>query len=102
MDSKYNRIAEILRTFEKSIDDKHEIGLLFPLAFEAAPLAVTRGCGEDFILFELVGKNGETFTVVQNYSQINFAIVALPTKTQPRRLGFRPDNHHEEASTSEM
>ena len=103
MDSKYNHIVHILRTFERSLDDKHEIALSIPLCCEASPLVVVRGYGNDFILFELVGEDENTFAVVQNYSQLKFSVVSLPKKKDKssKRIGFRTEFFPEEECPSE-
>ena len=95
MSSKYTHIVGYLRIFEQCLDDNHEIALKFPQYGDPFPLLVTRGGGDEFILFELGTSDGDTFAIVQNYSQINFAITALPKKVPDkpaRRVGFINDD----------
>ena len=94
MGSKYEHIVNYLRIFEQSLDDKHEVGIIIAPYNRPFPLAVTRGGGEDFIFFELVNDDNDTFAVVCHYSQLNFAIVPLPkekTEQTARRIGFLQD-----------
>ena len=97
MNQDYKHIVEFIRIFEKALDSEHEVGITISPYGGPFPLAVTRGGGDNFILFELVNSNGDTFAVVQNYSHLNFAIVSLP-KQRPdkpaRRVGFQTDNLH--------
>ena len=91
MTSKYENIVQYLKIFEGALDDEHELGIIIPPFDRPFPLALTRSYGEDFILFELVTDDKDTFAVVCNFSQLNFAIVSLPKETPdqpPRRVGF--------------
>lgn len=92
--NKYRHIVHILKTFEKALDDEHEIGLSFAhyKHVSAFPLAVTMGSTDEFITFELIADDDETFAIVQHYTQINFSIMAIPKKKNERharRIGFR-------------
>ena len=95
MTKNYSYIVNMLRIFENSLDNEHEVGIKIPDLSKPYPLAVTRGGNDNFILFELVANNGDTFAVIQNYSQLNFSIWALPKQIHgscPRRIGFLSDN----------
>lgn len=91
MHSKYDLIVQYLRTFEAHLDDEHEIAIQFAQYTGTFSLLLTRGGCDDFILFELADNEDNTFAIVQNYSQLNFAIMSLPKKNPDmpaKRIGF--------------
>lgn len=94
MTSRYKLIVEYLKAFEQKLDDTQEIALKFPDYDGQFLLLSTMSGGEDFIAFELQNTDGSKFSIIQNYSQLNFAIVS-ETKENPskpaRRVGFRTD-----------
>lgn len=71
---KYSLVKQCLQDFEQTLDDNHEMALAFPDYGGPFVLYATRSGGDTFIAFELLSDNGEIFTVVQNYSQLNFAV----------------------------
>ena len=94
MTSRYKLIVEYLKSFEATLEATQEIVLKFPEYGVQFPLVSTVSGGEDFIAFELQNTDGRLLTVIQNYSQLNFAIVSQ-TKENPsepvRRIGFKGD-----------
>lgn len=91
---KYSLVKQCLQDFEQTLDDNHEMALAFPDYGGPFVLYATRSGGDTFIAFELLSDNGEIFTVVQNYSQLNFTVFSklkANLEAPPRRAGFFVD-----------
>ena len=89
--SKYTLIVKYLKMFESALDDQHELGLIFPDYGGAYILQSTASGANEFIAFDLLTESGESISVIQNYSQLNFAIVScskLIAGEEKRRMGF--------------
>ena len=74
--SKYALIVLYLKDFEQTLDDNHEVWITFPEYGGPFFLKSTINGGNEFIAFELLTENNTRLTVLQNYSQLNFALLS--------------------------
>ncbi len=89
--SKYTLIVKYLKAFEAELDENQEMCIKFPDYETSFLLQSTITGGDDFIAFELLSDKGEKISVIQSYSQLNFAITSRskPIADKPaRRVGF--------------
>ena len=92
--SKYDLIVEYLKAFEHTLDGNHELALKFPNYGNSHLLVSTHNGEDEFIAFELLSDFGESLAVIQNYSQLNFAVISKPkpdTQSEARRAVFKTD-----------
>ena len=84
---KYNLIVKYLKGFEMALDENHEVGIKFPEYDEPLALLSTMNGEDQFIAFEF-----DNLSVIQSYSQLNFAIVSIPKTSADKpanRIGFK-------------
>ena len=89
--SRYNLIVSYLKGFEQTLDANHEVWVQFPKYDALFLLQSTQTGGDDFIAFELLSENGEIISVIQSYSQLNFAVFSKQKANlanPPHRVGF--------------
>ena len=95
--SNYSLIVNYLKAFEQTLDDNHEVWITFPDYNSSFLLSATLTGGDMFIAFELLSDDGKSCSVIQNYSQLNFAVFSKPkisAKEQARRIGFKAEEQH--------
>lgn len=92
--SKYSLIKNYLKKFEQTLDENHEMALIFPSYGGPYLLQITETGGDEYIAFEMLSDSGEKLAVIQDYSQLNFSVVSRlkPDAQKPaRRLGYTAD-----------
>ena len=88
---KYDLIVKYLKQFEQKLDDSHELWIKFPAYDSSFSLKETVNGADEFIAFDLRSEDNEHFSVIQSYSQLNFAVFAKPrtvTDKQGKSMGF--------------
>ena len=98
----YSHIVEYLKAFEHTLDDNHEVWITFPDYNSSFLLSATLTGGDMFIAFELLSMDGESCSVIQNYSQLNFAVFSKRRNNLDRpkqKIGFKSKsgNHHQDS-----
>jgi len=87
----YERLMKYITTFEKGLDNDHEIGgrlVSFGnvLTFHIIEVGYY---GPDIITFDGINDNNEPVKLIQHYSQLNVLLVAVKKfEENPRRIGF--------------
>ncbi len=89
----YNQLTELVEEFEAGLNDEQEIGLKIISLGNAEIYYVQRIDYRNpyLLVFHCLTPNGNKATLIQNYSQLNFLLIALPklnTQKSARRIGF--------------
>lgn len=95
-DWKYEKIMEQIHSFEKELDDDHEIALKLASFGSSTTMIVTDvGCQNPDMLYFYGFVNGKEARLIQHTSQLNFLITSVERqdKSKPaRRIGFHNDD----------
>ena len=83
---KYALIVQYLKNFEQTLKDNHELWIKFPEYDCSFSLQATENGDDEFIAFDLLSETNEHFSVVQNYSQLNFAVFSKPSGTNSDKV----------------
>lgn len=92
--TQYEIIRDYIRTFQKSLDDEHDIGLMLTNFGQSVVMEVTEVDYEESVLMVFHGfVNGQKATLIQHVSQLNFLLTTVPKPVdQPhRQIGFNAD-----------
>lgn len=91
-DWKYEKIMEEIRSFEKSLDDEHEIAVRLASFGTSVMMAVHEiGYQNPDMLYFFGTVNGQSTQLIQHTSQLNFLLTAVKKSNlnaPPRRIGF--------------
>lgn len=92
----YELIMSYIKEFEDTLDDEHEVGVRLTSFGQSILMNVTDiGYANPYILVFYGFVNGQRSTLIQNMSQLNFLLTAVP-KMQPdeppKRIGFAIDS----------
>jgi hypothetical protein len=93
-ESVFRRLVLYIREFEAQLDQNHEVGgrmVSFgtTVQFHIMDMGFW---GPDIITFDGVDENGSRMKLIQNISQLNVLLVAMPKRrpeAEPRRIGFQ-------------
>lgn len=101
----FNRIVAYIREFEANLDTSHEIGARMVSFGDTVQFhIVDMGYwNPDIITFDGLDESGRRMKLIQNLSQLNVLLVAMPKRIEhgePRRIGFVLENKAETASLS--
>ena len=89
----YTQLMELVEEFESELNDEQEIGLkIISLGNAEIYHVLNIDYRKPYLLvFHCLTQNGIEATLIQNYSQLNFLLIALPkldSKKSARRIGF--------------
>lgn len=88
-------IIDAIREFEASLDSDHEVALHLASFGQSILLNVERIENDGSFLLVFRGRiKGQSATLVQSVSQLNFLLMAVPKEDPagpPRRIGFAAD-----------
>jgi hypothetical protein len=90
----HDRLLSYIKDFEDGLDGEHEVGgrLVNFGAGTAFHILDVGYWGPDIITFNGILENGNRVQLVQNISQLNVLLVAMPKlAAEPRRIGFRQE-----------
>jgi hypothetical protein len=92
-ESVFRRLVLYIREFEAQLDQNQEVGgrmVSFGTAVQFHIMDMGFW-GPDIITFDGVDENGSRMKLIQNISQLNVLLVAMPKRrpeAEPRRIGF--------------
>jgi len=95
----YERLGKYIQTFEKGLDEEHEIGARLvsfgnEMVFHIEKVGYW---GPNIITFHGLNNKGEKVQLVQNTSQLSVLLVAMKKLgDKPKRIGFMFDKTEEE------
>lgn len=87
----YERLCKLFNDFENALDDEHEIGIrLVSFGYnDAYHISGLGYWGPDMMIFNCSAGDGSPVDLIQNISQLNVLLLALPkVGEKPRRIGF--------------
>ena len=92
-DTQFELIKEYISKFEDSLDDEHEVLVMFTNFGQSVVMQVTEIGYEKSVLMIFKGYiNGQRATLIQHVNQLNFLLVASP-RMEPekpkQRIGFK-------------
>lgn len=93
-ESSFRRLVMYIREFEEQLDPDHEVGgRMVSFGANVQFHIVDIGYwGPDLITFDGLDEQGQRVKLIQNLSQLNVLLVALPKQQpeapEPRRIGF--------------
>ena len=95
----HERLKKYIEDFEKELDDEHQVGIKL-VSFGNGNSFYVEDIGywgPDLICFYCYDKNTESeVQLIQNVSQINLLLMALPIiKEVRKKVGFRVNNNEE-------
>lgn len=89
----FYRLVSYIREFEANLDHDHELGARM-VSFGTTvqfPIVDMGYWNPDIVTFDGVDENGHRMKLIQNVSQLNVLLVAMPKRVDnepPRRIGF--------------
>ena len=90
-DEQFEILKRYIQEFERSLDDKHEVGILMTNFGQSVLMQVTQVTYEDPVLMVFKGYvNGREATLIQHINQLNFMLTTvLKESDRPKRqIGF--------------
>ena len=89
----FYRLASYIREFEANLDHDHELGARMvsfgtTIQFHIVDMGYWN---PDIVTFDGLDENGHRMKLIQNVSQLNVLLVAMPKREEheePRRIGF--------------
>jgi hypothetical protein len=92
-DFAYENLVKELSAFQSSLDDQHEVGVLFVGFSREILMCVKRiGFQNPNLLYFYGTVNERESELIQHISQLNFLLTSIPTDGKaPRRIGFSID-----------
>jgi hypothetical protein len=87
----FERLTKYIAEFEKNLDLDHEVGACLVSFGRESTFHISKigYSGPDIIAFYGVMENGAHVQLIQNISQLNVLLIALPKIDEnPRRIGF--------------
>jgi hypothetical protein len=91
----HERLGKLFKDFEEGLDEEHEIGMRL-VSFGNSNIYRILDIGywgPDIIIFHCLTQDGYPADLIQNVSQLNVLLLALPKlEEQARRIGFTTSN----------
>ena len=96
-DTQFEIIKDYIETFEASLDQEHEVGLMLTNFGQSVLMQVTEVGYEKSVLMVFKGTvNGNQATLIQHINQLSFLLTAVP-RTEPekpkQKIGFIVRDH---------
>lgn len=90
-DTQFEILSKHIKTFEKTLDSEHEVGIMLTNFGQSVTMCVTEISYEESVLMVFKGYvNGKMSTLIQHISQLNFLLTSIEKEPdRPKRtIGF--------------